>query len=426
MTSDAPSSNRRSPLAEWFSKNIEIVVTSKCPFVEIKAISFRAKIVFFSLLFAVAVFFYRGDIIAFYNEITSPPGDTMYVFLPNTSEEGAFYQDGAVQKRGFDMAIKEAKSSGTYKLEVKFIPMRQSEEEGEKKPIELMKKLYEEKGATYFVMTMSAKVAELRKDFIEWHKECARKHKRKPFLVVTVASAPDLANASGGIVRWYVRSEEETAILAAYLRWKLAVTDAAVFFITRNAGVQNDTYGNRSRDWFQMRFEKLGGSNFDSFPVTTETAKDQVKAFLTRYRVSQFGGTRRMGVFVAGYGSTFSQTLRELIAQGFDGPIVCTSTLTEPDWQPRENQADRRIFTVIPRMKVPREEPKDLDKNVVFFFAKDTLFQLLQLVAADSDPKSFLERWQEQMTSNRLDHDYLANGDAIVRVDVAGADKWRR
>ena len=59
---------------------------------------------------------------------------------------------------------------------------------------------------------------------------------REPILIATVASAPDLADGSGGILRWYVRSQEESAALAEYLSWKEGIMNAGYFSLLATLG----------------------------------------------------------------------------------------------------------------------------------------------------------------------------------------------
>jgi hypothetical protein len=347
--------------------------------------------------------------------------NSIKVFLPDWSRgsEGAFYQDGFVQWAGFEQAQLDAVTLPN-RLAVSYEKMKP-----DVSPEELLQRMqasYEE-GATFFVMTMSTKVRDLRDHFKKWHDECVRDKKREPILIVTVASAPDLADGSSGILRWYIRSDEEVAVLAAYARWKLALSDMAIFYITRNAGQENDAYGKYAKDLFQERFEKLGGNNFASFGVTASTVNEQVAQFVSQYRQTKLQG--RLGVFLVGYGDVFRDTLAALIAKGFDGPIACSSTLTEPDWQPQSRSADARIFTVFPRLRGARGTLLGHDKNVVFFFAKDTLFRVLDVTAADPSSAGFVNRWRRRGESHKLDHDYLADGDAIIRVEVAGSAQWR-
>ena len=62
---------------------------------------------------------------------------------------------------------------------------------------------------------------------------------------------------------------------------------------------------------------------------------------------------------------------------------------------------------------------------MVFFFAKKTLYHVLELTAKDADPKTFVDRWKLGEAHPQLDQEYLANGDIIVDLDVVGADQWR-
>lgn len=352
--------------------------------------------------------------------------NSIRVFLPDwqTNSDDAFYQDGRVQKRGFDQAIEDT-SRLAHKLNVQFEPM--SKEETPAQLLKRMKELYEN-GTTFFVMTMSAKVQALQESFGDWHKECKDKKLPTPILVTTVASAPSLADRSVGILRWYIRSDEESSLLAEYMRWKLAVTRVGVFYITRNSQQSDDPYGNRGMVLFRDRFIRLGGIGTDVIPlsVTAEIAQSRVQDFLDRYYRNKLQNTTGVGVFVVGYGDMVKHTMTELITQGFKGPIVCTSTLTEPQWQPRDTSADGRIFTVLPSLKDHEAKLQGDDRNVVFLFAKKTLHRLLELTQIGTDPKSFLDRWGTTPdVEPPFDQEQLADGDIAVQLEVIGSRDWR-
>jgi len=376
-----------------------------------------------------------GSVIFFFTQIhniynyfkKAPPRDpTIEVFLPNPTREseGAFYQDGAVQKRGFDTAMMAAED-WPNKLNVDFQPM--SLEESPEMLLQRMKNLYETNGATFFVMTMSTKVGGILRHFESWHNECVRERRREPVLIATAASAPNLADAANGVLRWYVRSEEESSTLAEYLRWKLSVTRAAVFYITRNPNLANDDYGTRGMEVFRDRFSSLGGVCDEQFRfyVTAATAKTAVGSFLARYKGNNHQDTEDRGVFIVGYGDMVRVTIDELLAQGFKGPIVCASTLTELNCQPKDTSADNRIFTVLPRTSASQAQLQGDDKNVVFFFAKKVLLRVLELTAKDRNSGTFIERWKSFSGETQLDQECLANGDIIVRLDVVVAEQWR-
>jgi hypothetical protein len=346
------------------------------------------------------------------------------VFLPDPahSSDGSFYQDGVVQKRGFDKAVQDADQLPN-RLKVDFQYMK-----GEDTPQELLTAMKEryKSGATFFIMTMSSKTGDLRDHFRGWHDECRRRGEREPLLIATVASAPDIADASGGILRWYVRSEEESALLAEFLRWKEGVAHAGVFYITRHDGQADDRYGNRGMKEFSDRFlYGLAGSSVDGYSTTAGTAKSNVAAFLGKNYSNTKEGTNAVGVFIVGYGDMVREVLGELLSQGFSGAIACASTLTEPNWQPQGTNADKRIFTVLPRMSDSHTKLQRADRNVVFFFSKQTLYRVLQLTAKDSDSRTFVDRWRKNESSTQLAQECLENGDILVELDVADCDQWR-
>jgi ABC-type branched-subunit amino acid transport system substrate-binding protein len=263
----------------------------------------------------------------------------------------------------------------------------------------------------------------VRDRFVEWHNHCVSNGERIPILIVTVASAPDLTVASAlphpsvGIIRWYVRSQEESQLIALYLRWKHDVQQAAVFW-------EHDWYGAHGKDEFRDRFisPSLAGRCLGDFPVTADNAKSKVTEFLRKLAAHP----ESTGVLVVGYGNTLSKTVAELIAQKFSGLIACTSTLTGPEWQPISKDADRRIATVLPRLKNPQNVLAGQDRDVVYFFAKSTLYRVIKLTAEDSNTETFLERWRKGAHTSHLIEEYLADGDTIIQLDVVDRPEYWR
>jgi hypothetical protein len=353
----------------------------------------------------------QGEVTTVPTAIATP---SILVFLPDWTRkaEEAFYQDGAVQKEGFDQAEKDAEGIHN-KLSVEYQPIRR--DEPAKGLLDLMKKLYAEKQATYFIVTMSSAVEKIRQGFADWHKECVNRKTQPPILIATVASAPGIADASGGIVRWYVRSQEESSLLALYFHWKMGIRKAAVFLV-------DDSYGNHGRDVFRDRFLSLSGFFLESLGVTATNAKTKVAEFLNKHKADN---NNKTGVLVVGYGDMLSATVTELIQQQFIGTIACTSTLTGTEWQPKDRTVDEKIFTVLPRHKNPHETLKDRDRDVVFYFSKSALYRVLELTAKNSDSKTFLERWRITPDGSNLCEEYLANGDTIIQLDVVGSNRWR-
>jgi hypothetical protein len=354
---------------------------------------------------------------------------TIQIFLSDWNNQALspFYQDGRDQREGFEQAKKDVGSIPKM-LRTEYAEMNK-DEDGQTL-IGRMQKLYEERKATYFIMTMSDKVCGVRKLFSHWHDLCRQKGMRVPVLVATVTSSPDLANAEHGIVRWYVRSEEESSLLAMYLAWACKVTHAGVFFVEHNQGRQDSIYGKRGRDEFSKRFKSLGGKEVDYFAAVGEDARAKVQKWINSC-AGESEKNGKVGAFIVGYGDMLFATVSALIENDFSGPIACTTPLTGKMWQPNDRKLDANIVTVMPRLKNENDSIESDNRNIVFFFARETLRRVLEMTADDPNPLSFLDRWREGMRAAREDHndemeqEHLANGDVIVHVDIADSTKWR-
>ena len=269
-------------------------------------------------------------------------------------------------------------------------------------------------------MTMSTKVEEIKDGFKEWHASFKWRKSRAPILIVTVASAPHLADAKNGIVRWYIRSEEESEKLADHLNC-LGYKRAAAFGVTDHDGTHNSTYGIGGITKFREEFEQFNGTVPDEmcFYVTAKTASAQVKRFFSSYRKDE-----KLGIFVVGYGEMVKNTITELISGGYEGCIVCTSTLTDKQWQPPKHLMDKaNIFTVLPRLKNHGDHFSVKDHYVVFFFARKTLLRVLKLTAKTTNAKIFLESWMNGLEEGpeELNQEYLKCGDILVRLRTVNA-----
>src|SRR5207245_123573 len=131
-----------------------------------------------------------------------PPAIAIFLPDPTRFAESAFYQDGVVQKRGFDKAIQDSEDLPN-RLNVEFHYMKK--EDSADGLLTAMRNSYMSNGATYFIMTMSGKVSGVRQYFTKWHDTCLKQGKREPILIATVASAPNLPAASGAILRCSIR-----------------------------------------------------------------------------------------------------------------------------------------------------------------------------------------------------------------------------
>lgn len=349
---------------------------------------------------------------------------TIQVFLPDWAKDtrDEFYQDGAVQHQAFSHAWADSDQHALTRLKVDYEPM--TEGMGARDLLSSMQRLYAEKRATYFLMTMSSKVHCISNAFGQWHSQCKREGKRLPVLISTVASAPNLANVHRGILRWYVRSQEESAVLAQYLRWEKKTRHVGIFFVTHRDGEMASQYGTTGKDIFKDFFSHLEGET-RHYAVTAETAAQHVKQWLDSAQ-----DIPDKGAFVIGYGGMMKRTLEALIQNKFQGPIACSSTLTRKEWQPGNTSYDGNICTVLPRLKGSKEHLGGNDRDVVFFFAKETLRRVIEMTSQDADAETFLERWKNgeyQVPPHiaQLCEEHLSNGDTIISLETVSAEIWR-
>ena len=344
---------------------------------------------------------------------SKPKLGPIQVFLPQwRGKKGDFYQDGGVQHKGFKQAEKEAMRIPDA-LNVKYHPMYENTSGHE--ILKSMQRLYTEKHSSYFVMTMSSKVEDVSGGFKAWRKKCAKTGEMPPVLIATVASAPGLADCKNGIVRWYIRSDEESQDLANLLDNR-GFKYAAAFCI-------DDQYGMKGLDTFCDRFDGTVPSDL-IFYATAKTAKAHVETFLGKYPQKDWPV-----VFVIGYGDMVKNTLKELIAGGYDGCIVCTSTMTDPQWRPTDKVLARarvKIFTVLPELRRAARHLDRDNRNVVFFFARKTLLRVLKLTAGNVDTRLFLKNWlnrKEEGPEGVVQTVIYPEGDILVQVRVVSAKK---
>ena len=374
---------------------------------------------------------------------TNSGGLQVMIFFPDPTradgKDGAPYQDGFVQHQAFNSAIKQFQHENPQYIRrnepiLETYYFRPRETDKDKRPLsarltDKMKKSYDDKKARIFLVTMSSAIESVTPDFIKWRAECIDLHKEPPILIATVASAPGLADSRNGIYRLYIRSTEESVQLANYLAWAHKVQICGVFYITRTEGRDDEAYGRGARIAFAERWQALGLGRPQFYDVTSDTsnAKTQISEFM---RIVKNNTARvdapKFGAFVVGYGNMFKTTLDELISQGFQGPIVCASTLTVPSWQPSEDTADQRIFTVMPKCPIGIDTLAPNERNVIYLIAQATLLKTMHCAAEVRTTDKFAISWPHTNgVENKISIEYLANGDTIISVNVVGMDVWR-
>ena len=290
------------------------------------------------------------------------------VLLPELN--GVVKVNAARQKSGFDMAFKDNDIvDNQIFIEFQFPP---EEEElldtiiRHNVIIDQFEKNYNE-GVRMFIMTMSTAVKDIRTRFIEWAKK-KRKNDR-PVLVATVASAPGIVSRENGIFRHYIRSKDESGVLATYIE-SINATRVGIFHVT-------DDYGKDAKDLLKKRLVlNLEKDDVDVIGVDDQiNIQEEVENF-----VSESPSDEHTVAVIIGYGLMIRSTLESLKHSIlFEGKILVVSTFTEEDWRPVFGDEDEhfksRIRYVGPETK--EEDTKDFH-GVVFQFSYLTLDRTLK------------------------------------------------
>lgn len=332
-------------------------------------------------------------------------------YYPDPSGVDSAAQDGAVQRQGFQDALDDARDGKAFSLcSCRDCPYRYDDSTKDRLGemlIEDMKDRYSE-GFRVFVLTMSQAVAQVKPFFEHWRNSVSDPNQR-PVLVATVTSAPDIANSKAGILRFYVRSEEEGQELAKYAYWKNRVKRVGIFRI-------EGSYGAGGAASFTEAFETLAGRGTTQAFVVNHSASD-VGTSVTAWLKLSHG--QESAVFVVGYGGMLKATLTELERQSYPGTVLCVSTITHAKWR----APGKTVITVVPSRADRGSAFMERDRDVVYFLAKVALLKTMQCCYGTSSTQDFFERWasdpSDQAAMAGLKVDYLFNGDAIIHLTVA-------
>lgn len=337
------------------------------------------------------------------------------VFHPKLNGNRAACLDAQAQREGFDDAF-ETFDGGVNRSARHFVEYDFYEPDKERfaaDTLARMQELYTKHDVRVFIITMSSAVQRIRSDFKAWRDHIAVPGER-PLLLCTVASTPGLADIESGILRYYVRTEEEAIGLARYARWARDVESIAVLFVTKEVGKRNDIYGESNRAVFTEEFTTIGGRIAAELEIDPDghTADRQVRAALASLPPA------RRGVYVAGYGTMFREALDALVQQRFNGVVFCTSTISEDDWRPAgSDQLD--LVTIEPTRRKSARPASGFERKVVRFMARQTLLRALECAKDSRTTADFLRYWQKNSeggVADELEVEYIANGDTLIKV----------
>jgi hypothetical protein len=335
-------------------------------------------------------------------------------FNVNPTSGGWAAQDGRVQKQGFEAATAEfSEENGSQAPEPRdFIYDKNAHLD----VLSQMKELYEKKSIRVFIVTMSAVVKPLKGEFKIWRDTIPNLDDR-PVLIATVTSAPDVADIKNGILRFYIRSEDEATSLAQYTWYKYQPKNVGVFHIA-------DAYGRGGAETFATELHKLKGPTPRCYPISMD--QEDIGGVIANWIQNE--GATGACAFIVGYGDMLKRTIEELDKQNFSGPILCASTITHEKWKPSNSAVRTTMVTVVPD-RLPRSTnyPQE-DYDVVRFFSKLTLLKALDCAQFTKTTSEFIERWQttaplppqkkDKANEYGLSVIYSTDGDAIIKLRI--------
>jgi hypothetical protein len=336
------------------------------------------------------------------------------------------------------------------------------EEDTRQRILEQFQTWYDD-GKRVFIITMSGAITAIREDFIEFAER--QPENDRPVLVATVASAPGLASRRRGVFRHYIRSEDEAALLSAYvasLRSKAravgpadtgrdgAEPQIAVFYVL-------DEYGKTAKDILLARHPTAM-----SYGIEGSNARAAVEKMLQ----DTGGGSNAVAVIIH-YGGMVRILLEALLEADspassgrFEGSVLVASTFTEEQWRPcfitadvsacrpcqtgdasadtfgphpalatcdqlraREQAFAERIYTIAPN----RPEGPAIERGVVYRFTYLTLDRAMAC-QEQRGAEAFWSCWRSVDPATQVQDwgkvEFLANGDSHVSLMLLDHTDW--
>lgn len=227
-----------------------------------------------------------------------------------------------------------------------------------------------DEGIRTFIITMSGATVKIKRDFSEWAETLPSND--RPVLVATVASAPELTDRESGVFRHYIRSKDESDIIATYIEsMNPSPTSVGIFYVI-------DAYGRDAKNLLKNRLNLKKETWVNVYGVKLQS--DDLKQEQIGELVEEFDQDKNKLAIIIGYGPMIKHTLNGLKGlKSFEGKILVVSTFTEEDWRPEEIKEDSfhdRIRFVGPSIDI--DEDNDVWRGVVFQFSYLTLDRALK------------------------------------------------
>jgi len=364
---------------------------------------FLKKKYFFGLiLFTLSLFYFVGS--QFSSTFTKPTEyhkERIVVLIPlnkNKSNEPA-YQDGKRQAYGYiDLIEKNSRILDNYEIVFKNHEMNTA------KAVEIVAEELE-KGTNYFISTMSHISERLSLDFEDLVEKHKHKDKDKPKLIATVSSSSKISVKTNRVYRFYIRSNEESDLLARY--YSKLNSDNRLISIT-----VNDNYGNRAREIFNETYSKPFDINV---PLEIKWNKAKIKEQIQKKIALN---TDNNTFFIVHYGSGLDNIISILYELDLKGQLLISHPITVKEW----NEPIEKILSKYDWATCYPESPsgefyksEDIIRDFVYF----TLHRLIKSIDDSKvSSKDFDTAWKKSNEPNRIKYKINSEGDSEIKLKI--------
>jgi hypothetical protein len=266
---------------------------------------------------------------------------------------------------------------------------------------------YLKKGVRYFVCTTSPIAVPLSENFRHLVEKAGAKD-NNPILICTNAASPKIQTKMNRIYRFYLRSQEEAAVLTEKgieLGLKKAVYIA----------VDNE-YGKGAVASFSDEWNKKGGTVLQGLFLDPVLSKKNIVHKITKSNLLDY---KPEVIFIANNNKGLIGTIEGINGFPDDIVILATTGLSVKFTQvPIQDILRRKTwFTSVPNMKT-RDEYVNFDVYTAFLAM--TISKLTHTIEAleDNSDTDFHETWTATDFPPTLNFEYYRQGDFIIEMRV--------
>ena len=363
----------------------------------------KRKYLFGLVTFALSLFYFIGsqNSTLFSKSSIQNEKEKIVVLIPlnkNKSAEPA-YQDGKRQAYGYIDLIEENANLLT-KYEIVF----KNHEMNATKAVEIVADELE-RGTNYFISTMSHISERLSLDFdglVEKHKH---NDKDKPKLIVTVSSSSKINVTANRVYRFYIRSNEESSLLAHYYS-KQNFKNRLISIVV------NDNYGRRAREIFNDTYSKPFDINV-SLEIKWNKAKIR-EEIIKKIALNNSSNT----FFIVHYGNGLDNIISVLDELKLKGQLLISHPITVKEWNyPIENILSNYDWATC----YPESPTGDLYKSndIIRDFVYFTLYRLIKSIdVSNISEKDFDAAWKESNKPHEIKYKINSDGDSEIKLKI--------